>query len=176
MKQRMRWSYGKLQMVRKHRAAMLNPRYRGLGWVGLPCLAVFNFMLPLFAFLIPWMQWLLLLTWCAAPGWETNLSLVAPVSAPVVHLLAGCFALGFLARISVFVSRRCDRKVPGSILLPRPDWRAFLQYVGGTPVRLMMGMSLTLTIYRCLTRSLSGRATHWNKLNRCATVNAEFNT
>ncbi len=175
VKQRMRWSYGKLQLVCKHRAAIFNPRYHGLGWIGLPCLVMFNFVLPLFAFLTSWMQVLLLLTWCVAPGWMADLSLVAPVSAPVIPLLASLFALGLLTRISVFVSRRRDSKVPGSIVLPSHGLRPFLRYVGGTPVRWLMGVSLTLTIYCCLARSLSGRATHWNKLSRCGTVDAEFN-
>ena len=47
LKQRFRWSFGTMQAVWKHRQALLNPRYKTLGLVGLPYLVFFQILFPL---------------------------------------------------------------------------------------------------------------------------------
>ena len=56
LKQRYRWSYGTMQAVWKHKAAVLRARECGperrIGWIGLPYLVFFQIALPLLAPLI----------------------------------------------------------------------------------------------------------------------------
>jgi cellulose synthase/poly-beta-1,6-N-acetylglucosamine synthase-like glycosyltransferase/spore germination protein YaaH/peptidoglycan/xylan/chitin deacetylase (PgdA/CDA1 family) len=49
-KQRFRWSYGVMQTFWKNRDAMLNWKYRWLGWVALPNILIFQYIIP---FVIP---------------------------------------------------------------------------------------------------------------------------
>lgn len=50
MKQRFRWSYGVMQTFWKNRDALLNWKYRWLGWVALPNILIFQYIIP---FIIP---------------------------------------------------------------------------------------------------------------------------
>lgn len=49
-KQRFRWSYGVMQTFWKNRDALLNWRYRWLGWAALPNILIFQYIIP---FVIP---------------------------------------------------------------------------------------------------------------------------
>jgi peptidoglycan-N-acetylglucosamine deacetylase len=49
MKQRTRWSFGVMQTFWKHRDALFNSRYGTLGWVALPNILLFQFIIPLFS-------------------------------------------------------------------------------------------------------------------------------
>jgi cellulose synthase/poly-beta-1,6-N-acetylglucosamine synthase-like glycosyltransferase/spore germination protein YaaH/peptidoglycan/xylan/chitin deacetylase (PgdA/CDA1 family) len=46
-KQRFRWSYGVMQTFWKNRDALLNWKYRWLGWVALPNILIFQYIIPL---------------------------------------------------------------------------------------------------------------------------------
>jgi len=50
MKQRFRWSYGVMQTFWKNRDALLNWKYRWLGWIALPNILIFQYIIP---FVIP---------------------------------------------------------------------------------------------------------------------------
>jgi len=50
LKQRFRWSYGVMQTFWKNRDALLNWKYRWLGWVALPNILIFQYVIP---FVIP---------------------------------------------------------------------------------------------------------------------------
>ncbi|HEY4334942.1 MAG TPA: polysaccharide deacetylase family protein, partial [Puia sp.] len=49
-KQRFRWSYGVMQTFWKNRDAMMNWKYRCLGWIALPNILIFQYIIP---FVIP---------------------------------------------------------------------------------------------------------------------------
>ena len=49
LKQRFRWSFGVMQTFYKHRDAIFNNRYGTLGWIALPNILIFQFLIPLFA-------------------------------------------------------------------------------------------------------------------------------
>jgi cellulose synthase/poly-beta-1,6-N-acetylglucosamine synthase-like glycosyltransferase len=51
-RQRYRWSYGTMQAVWKHKAALVRRYERRIGWIGLPYLVLFQIALPLLAPLI----------------------------------------------------------------------------------------------------------------------------
>src|SRR5262249_5925074 len=47
LRQRFRWLYGTLQSAWKHRGALFRPQYGALGFIGLPCIGLFQMALPL---------------------------------------------------------------------------------------------------------------------------------
>lgn len=49
LKQRFRWSFGMMQSFWKHRDLLFNRKKWNLGWVVLPNLLVFNFLIPIFS-------------------------------------------------------------------------------------------------------------------------------
>ncbi|MDR3652823.1 MAG: glycosyltransferase [Paludibacter sp.] len=52
MKQRSRWTFGMMQSFWKHRDLLFSFRKANIGWVALPNLLVFNFIIPLFSPLV----------------------------------------------------------------------------------------------------------------------------
>ncbi len=49
IKQRFRWGFGILQCLWKHKTAFFGMKNKGLSWFALPCMLIFQFILPLFA-------------------------------------------------------------------------------------------------------------------------------
>ena len=49
LKQRFRWSFGVMQTFWKHRDVLFNSRYKSLGWVALPNILLFQFLIPVFS-------------------------------------------------------------------------------------------------------------------------------
>jgi cellulose synthase/poly-beta-1,6-N-acetylglucosamine synthase-like glycosyltransferase len=49
LKQRFRWSFGVMQTFWKHRDALFNNNYKSLGWVALPNVLLFQFIIPVFS-------------------------------------------------------------------------------------------------------------------------------
>ena len=48
MKQRFRWSFGVMQTFWKQKDALFNNKYKALGWVALPDILLFKYIVPLF--------------------------------------------------------------------------------------------------------------------------------
>lgn len=49
LKQRKRWSFGVMQTFWKHRDTLFNQQYGSLGWVAMPDILLFKYIIPLFA-------------------------------------------------------------------------------------------------------------------------------
>jgi len=49
LKQRFRWSFGVMQTFWKHREALFNNHYKSLGWIALPNILLFQFIIPVFS-------------------------------------------------------------------------------------------------------------------------------
>ncbi|MCW3109684.1 MAG: glycosyltransferase, partial [Segetibacter sp.] len=49
LKQRFRWSFGVMQTFWKHRDALFNNNYKSLGWIALPNILLFQFIIPVFS-------------------------------------------------------------------------------------------------------------------------------
>lgn len=62
MKQRFRWSFGVMQTFWKHRDAFFSTKYKSLGWIALPDMLLFKYIIPLFAPLADVMMMIGLLT------------------------------------------------------------------------------------------------------------------
>ncbi len=48
-KQRYRWTFGVMQTFWKHKDALFNPKYKALGWVALPDILLFKYIIPFFS-------------------------------------------------------------------------------------------------------------------------------
>jgi peptidoglycan-N-acetylglucosamine deacetylase len=62
MKQRFRWSFGVMQTFWKHRDALFSTRFKGLGWIALPDILLFKYIIPFFSPLADLMMLIGLLT------------------------------------------------------------------------------------------------------------------
>ena len=49
MKQRFRWSFGVMQTFWKHRELLFNSTYKSLGWIALPDMLLFKYIIPFFS-------------------------------------------------------------------------------------------------------------------------------
>lgn len=49
MKQRFRWSFGVMQTFWKHRDMLFSTRHKGLGWIALPDILLFKYIIPFFS-------------------------------------------------------------------------------------------------------------------------------
>ena len=56
MKQRFRWTFGVMQTFWKNRDALFNPQFKALGWLALPDILLFKYIIPLFAPLADFMM------------------------------------------------------------------------------------------------------------------------
>lgn len=48
-KQRFRWTFGVMQTFWKHKDALFNDKYKSLGWIALPDILLFKYIIPLFS-------------------------------------------------------------------------------------------------------------------------------
>lgn len=62
MKQRFRWTFGVMQTFYKNRDALFNTKFKALGWLALPDILLFKYLIPLFAPLADFMMLIGLLT------------------------------------------------------------------------------------------------------------------
>lgn len=62
MKQRFRWTFGVMQTFYKNRDALFNPEFKALGWLALPDILLFKYLIPLFAPLADFLMLIGLLT------------------------------------------------------------------------------------------------------------------
>lgn len=88
MKQRFRWTFGVMQTFWKNRDALLNPQYKTLGFVALPDLLLFRYLIPLFAPFADGLMFLGLLTGNAQEiGWYYALFLCLDIILAAVAFL-----------------------------------------------------------------------------------------
>ena len=162
MRQRFRWSFGILQSVWKHRATF--HRKGVLGWIALPNILIFHFLLPLIS---PLMD-LVLLVGIAGyfinrnPQFHTagySSSLLMLVVAFAVFLLVDFTA----SALAVGLERRsADR------------WNNVRLLAHVWPQRLAYRPLFSLVILRTLKRVIEGYEFSWGKLERTAALQCHF--
>jgi cellulose synthase/poly-beta-1,6-N-acetylglucosamine synthase-like glycosyltransferase/peptidoglycan/xylan/chitin deacetylase (PgdA/CDA1 family) len=162
MRQRSRWSFGILQSVWKHRAVF--KRGGVLGWVALPNIIIFHFLLPLIS---PFMDLVFLL---AITGYFINRdhqfhtasyssSLPKLVVAFVVFLLVDLTASALAVALE-----RCSADRSNNLRLLGHVW---LQRFAYRPL-------FSLVILRTLKRVVEGYESTWGKLERTAALQCHF--
>jgi cellulose synthase/poly-beta-1,6-N-acetylglucosamine synthase-like glycosyltransferase len=144
VKQRVRWSFGVLQSMWKHRRALIERRAGAFGRLVLPTMILFQVVLPL---LVP-----------------------AALVAMVAALYAGNFVPALLATVVLFGVELAHALAAG-LLERRGGGRGGLRLVGWLVAgRLFYRPLLLLVLARSLGRVLDGIPLGWGKLARRGTV------
>src|SRR5262249_73013 len=116
VQQRFRWLFGTLQSAWKHRSVLFRPTYGTLGFIGLPCIWLFQMVVPL-----------------VSPTAEISM-LAALAAGPwgiVVYYWSALFGLELAAGLLAYALER--ERPDDLILLPaqRIYYRVVLLYVAG---------------------------------------------
>jgi hypothetical protein len=144
VKQRVRWSFGVLQSMWKHRRALIERRAGAFGRLVLPTMILFQVVLPL---LVP-----------------------AALAAAVAALAAGNFAPALYATTALLGVELVHALTAG-LLERRTGGRGGLRLVGWLVAgRLLYRPLLLLVLARSLGRVLDGIPLGWGKLARRGTV------
>lgn len=136
IKQRVRWMYGTFQVIIKHRKAVLNPRFKTLGLIGLPTLMIFGIAVGL---VTPFLDIFAITT--SILDQKINQALLLGVFVLILEILIGAISL-LLGREKLIYTI--------SILPQRLFFRVFVFYV------------ITISLFRLISR----RAVQWDKLKR----------
>ena len=157
-KQRFRWSFGTLQCMWKHKAALLNPRYGSLGSIAMPNVWIFQVLFPLIS---PVMDLMFIWTLAGAvvgmlehqqeyAHTPTNLN-------QVIFYYALFLAVDWLGAFAAFMMEKREDK---TLLL----W-LFIQRFGYRQVMYWV-------MVRSVVTAIRGAIVGWGKLERKATVEA----
>ncbi|MBB3068162.1 cellulose synthase/poly-beta-1,6-N-acetylglucosamine synthase-like glycosyltransferase/spore germination protein YaaH/peptidoglycan/xylan/chitin deacetylase (PgdA/CDA1 family) [Paenibacillus baekrokdamisoli] len=114
IKQRYRWTYGTLQCLWKHRKALLNPKHKTLGYIGLPNMWLFQYVYQTISPIID------ILFVC---------SLFTSSAGKACGYYAGFFLLDLLVAIFAFRLEKVSLKPLASLFLQRIVYRQFMTYV-----------------------------------------------
>jgi len=103
-KQRFRWSYGVMQTFWKNRDALLNWKYRWLGYAALPNILIFQYIIP---FVIPLADFFMIVGLCTGNASKIGgYYLVFMMVDLAVALLAFCFERERLSRLVWLIPQR----------------------------------------------------------------------
>ncbi|HEY4899275.1 MAG TPA: glycosyltransferase [Terriglobales bacterium] len=157
MRQRFRWSFGIMQAVYKHRAAV---KQKGaLGWVALPNMVIFQILLPLVS---PFIDIMFVV---GAISYFVNKSFHPESANPAdFHRLVVYFALFMVIDfITSMIAFALERQQPGrkrDFLLLGHVW---LQ-------RFAYRQLFSIVLFKTIKRAFEGGSFAWDKLERTATV------
>jgi peptidoglycan-N-acetylglucosamine deacetylase len=157
MRQRFRWSFGIMQAVWKHKAAV--KRKGALGWVALPNMVIFQVLLPLVSPFIDVMFVVGAVTYFIDKYRHPESANPADFHKLVVYF-ALFMVIDFIASAIAFA---LERQQPGrkrDFLLLGHVW---LQ-------RFAYRQLFSLVLIKTLKRAIDGRSFSWDKLERTATV------
>ena len=157
LKQRFRWSFGTLQCLWKHRAAMFDRRHPTLGFIALPQIWLFQIFLALAAPLV-------------------DLAVVGSILGAVINRLmhpvewsSDSLTLGFLYW-GVFILVDLSAAALGMALERRAPWRDLLWI----PVqRFGYRQMMYYVVIKSVVTAIRGPRVGWNKLERRATAAVE---
>jgi cellulose synthase/poly-beta-1,6-N-acetylglucosamine synthase-like glycosyltransferase len=156
LKQRVRWMYGTLQTVWKHRDITFRPRYGALGFYTIPSIYIFQMFFPLFSVVVE----LLMLSTLGWHLWQLGHHPTGEVAAVNSLAALGLFYLLFLS-IEVAMS------LVAFLLEPNED-KGLLVWV--LVQRFFYRPLLSLVAIRTAVLIVTGRPTGWNKVERTASV------
>jgi peptidoglycan-N-acetylglucosamine deacetylase len=148
VRQRFRWTFGTLQSVWKHRDTLGRARYGTLGWVALPNIFLFQFLLPLFSPIIDLLFLLSLALWGLGQFHAVEIPVLWTAHDVQRSLI---FFLGFMAidLLTCVIAFGLEKHEDWSLLLPLILQRFYY--------RQMMYMVL----FRALTQAVKGRPVGW---------------
>lgn len=152
MRQRLRWKLGGMQVGWKHRGAIRERK--GIGLIGIPNLVIFGITLHLFAPILD----IVFITAVLQFIWDVSLSTTVIPSLTIAAIIAtfGFYILLEVALTAVVLS-----------LEPTEDKRLIFWVVFQ---RFIYRQILYITVFRSLTRAMTGQLSGWHKVTRTASV------
>jgi cellulose synthase/poly-beta-1,6-N-acetylglucosamine synthase-like glycosyltransferase/spore germination protein YaaH/peptidoglycan/xylan/chitin deacetylase (PgdA/CDA1 family) len=157
MRQRFRWSFGIMQSVWKHRAAM---KQKGaLGWVAIPNMVIFQILLPLVSPFIDIMFVVGTVTYFVNKHFHPESANPANFHRLVLYFSL-FMVIDFIASTIAFT---LERQQPGGK-------RDFLLLGHVWLQRFAYRQLFSIVLFRTLKRAMEGRGFAWDKLERTATV------
>ena len=162
MRQRFRWSFGIMQAVYKHKAALFQKG--ALGWVALPNVVIFQILLPLVSPFIDIMFVVGALTYFVSKYFHPESTNPADFQRLVVYFSL-FMVIDFITSTIAFA---LERQQPGrkrDFLLLGHVW---LQ-------RFAYRQLFSLVLFKTLKRAMEGGSFAWDKLERTATVRQPVN-
>jgi cellulose synthase/poly-beta-1,6-N-acetylglucosamine synthase-like glycosyltransferase len=157
MRQRFRWSFGIMQAVWKHKAAM--KRKGALGWVALPNVVIFQVLLPLVS---PFIDVMFVVG--AVSYFIDKYRHPESANSADFHRLVLYFALFMIIDfIASTIAFALERQQPGKK-------RDFLLLGHVWLQRFAYRQLFSLVLIKTLKRVIDGRSFAWDKLERTATV------
>ncbi|MGB7241076.1 MAG: glycosyltransferase [Sulfitobacter sp.] len=154
MQQRLRWSLGMMQAGWKHKGAA--PEGRALGLIALPDLAIFGYLMPLFAPLADLFLILVCVDYFTAP--QTGAA--SETGFWSQNYLAAYLSLPFLELLTVIAAFRLDPTEDRRLILLIPFQRLFYRQI------------LYVSVYWAFWRAITGSLARWG---RAARVGYTFN-
>jgi peptidoglycan/xylan/chitin deacetylase (PgdA/CDA1 family)/GT2 family glycosyltransferase len=156
LKQRFRWSFGTLQCLWKHRAALFSRKIPVLGWVALPQVWLFQIVLTVIAPLVDLaVVWSLVSAWMAAQSHPLEYD-----PDGLIRGVAYWLAFVLLDLAAGVLGLSMERRAPWADLpwlpLQRFGYRQMMYYV----------------VVKAVSTAVQGRRVGWGKLERKATVAA----
>ncbi len=104
IKQRFRWNFGVMQTFWKHRDAFFNPQYKALGWIALPNILIYQYIIPSVIPLADFFMIVGLLTGNAAKiGWYYLIFMLVDVA---IAILAFSFEKEKLSKLVWLIPQR----------------------------------------------------------------------
>jgi peptidoglycan-N-acetylglucosamine deacetylase len=147
VRQRFRWTFGTLQSVWKHRDTLGRAKYGTLGWVALPNIFLYQFLLPLFSPIIDLLFLVSLAVWAIGLV-RPNIPLLwtaHDVQRSVVFFL-GFMVIDLLTCVIAFALEKTE------------DWSLLLPLI---LQRFYYRQMMYVVLFRALTQAVKGRPVGW---------------
>jgi cellulose synthase/poly-beta-1,6-N-acetylglucosamine synthase-like glycosyltransferase len=148
IKQRFRWTFGTLQSVWKHRDTLGRKRYGTLGWIALPNVFLFQFLLPLFSPIIDLLFTISVVLWGLGQIRGTQLPILWTAQDVERSLV---FFIGFMLidLLTCVIAFALEKHEDWSLLLPLVLQRFYYRQM------------MYIVLFRALTQAVKGRPVGW---------------
>ena len=148
IKQRFRWTFGTLQSVWKHRDTLGRKRYGTLGWIALPNVFLFQFLLPLFSPAIDLLFMISVVLWGLGQIRGTQLPILWTAQDVERSLV---FFIGFMLidLLTCVIAFALEKHEDWSLLLPLVLQRFYYRQM------------MYIVLFRALTQAVKGRPVGW---------------
>jgi cellulose synthase/poly-beta-1,6-N-acetylglucosamine synthase-like glycosyltransferase/peptidoglycan/xylan/chitin deacetylase (PgdA/CDA1 family)/spore germination protein YaaH len=150
VRQRLRWTFGTMQAVWKHRDTLGRWRYGTLGWIALPNVFLFQILLPLFSPVIDLLFLVTLLLW--------GLAQIPALSGHVQQLWTTDDVVRSLIFFAAFMLIDLLTCVVAFALEKKEDWTLLAPLL---PQRFYYRQMMYWVLFRAVMQAAQGRAVGW---------------
>lgn len=151
LRQRLRWTFGTMQAVWKHRDTLGRWKYGTLGWIALPNVFLFQILLPLFSPVIDLMFLVTLLLW--------GLAKIPALSGHIQQLWTTDDVLRSLIFFAAFMLIDFLTCVLAFALEKKEDWTLLAPLL---PQRFVYRQMMYWVLFRSIVQAAQGRAVGWS--------------